>query len=370
MKIKVQKDLLQKKLSNIQGLVDRGGALQILHHFLLEANKERPFIMATDLETAYKEPVEMEIEEEGKICIHGKKFFEIIREMEKTIDIEAFENNWLKIASGKSLFKLSCLSHEDFPLWPNLEGEAEISIPVTQLLRVIERTLYAAKDIESRFFLNGLLFRITPDGGLTVVGTDTHRLAIAKSPVQIKEVEKLGDVKDMLISRKAISEIKKMLEDGSEIVTIIIGKNHVLFKIKEIEVLTRQIEGNFPHYEQAIPESFEKEIIVNRSEFLKSLRKVSVISRERGYAVTFNIENSTMVISSSDPDYGEATDEIDIDYAGEPLTISFSARYLQEAANIMSTERILIKIIDPLKPVMLQEEGQEDYECIVMPLRS
>lgn len=370
MKLKVQKDLLQRKLSNIQSIVDRGGSLQILNHFLLDANKERPFIMATDLETAYKEPLDMEIEEEGKICIHGKKFFEIIREMEGTIAIEAIEDKWINITSGRSHIRLACLSHEDFPLWPDLEGETEVSLTMSQLLKIIERSLYAARDSESRFFLNGLLFKITPDGILTVVGTDTHRLALVKSPVEIKDAETLKDTRNILISKKAISEIKKILSDEPDIATITVGKNHVLFKIKEIELLTRQIEGTFPSYEQAIPESFEKELIADRNEFLKSLRKVSVISKERGYTVKLAIEVDSMIISANDPDYGEATDEINVNYTAEPMAITFNARFLQEAANTMSTDRIVLKFIEPLKPVMLQQEGLDDYKCVIMPLRS
>lgn len=383
MKLKVQKDLLQRKLSNIQSIVDRGGSLQILNHFLLDANNEKPFIMATDLETAYKEPIDMEIEEEGKICIHGKKFFEIIKEMEGTIALESIENKWINITSGRSLIRLACLPYEDFPLWPDLEGEREINLSMSQLLKIIERSLYAAKDTEARFFLNGLLFKITPlpvqalqtgtqtgDGILTVVGTDTHRLALVKCPVEVKDVETLTDIKNILISKKAISEIKKILSDEPEMATITVGKNHVLFKIKEIELLTRQIEGTFPNYEQAIPESFEKELIADRNEFLKSLRKVSVISKERGYTVKLAIEVDSMIISANDPDYGEATDEINVNYTAEPLAITFNARYLQEAVTTMSAERIVLKFIEPLKPVMLQQEGLDDYKCVIMPLRS
>lgn len=370
MKIKVQKDLLQRKLSNIQSIVDRGGSLPLLNHFLLNVNNERSFIMATDLETAYKEPFDMEIEEEGKICIHGKKFFEIIKEMEGTIALESIDEKWLKITAGRSLVKLACLSHEDFPLWPDLEGETEISLPASQLLKTIERSLYVAKDTESRFFLKGLLFKITPDGILTVVGTDTHRLALVKCPIEIKYAGNLEDSRDILISKKAISEIKKILTNEHDTASVTIGKNHVLFKIKETELLTRQIEGTFPNYEQAIPASFEKELIIDRSEFLKSLRKVAVMSKERGYTVKLSIEADTLIISANDPDFGEATDEMNVKYMAEPFVITFNALFLMDAANTMSTERIVFKFIDPLKPSMFQEEAMDDYKCVIMPLRS
>ncbi len=370
MKIRIQKDLLQRKLSNIQSIVDRGGSLPILNHFLLNVGKGKSFIMATDLETAYKEPVDVEVEEEGIICIHGKKFFEIFKEMEGTISLESVDNKWLKMTAGKSNIRLACLSHEDFPKWPDLEGEIEINMPMLLLQQIIERSLYAAKEAETRFFLNGLLFKIAPDNTLTVVGTDTHRLAIIKSSIEIKDGSELQEDRDILISKKAISEIRKIVSDGSETVNITVGKKHVLFRVNEIELLTRQIEGTFPDYTKAIPESFEKNLIIDRNNFLKSLRKVSVISKERGYTVKLDVGVDSLIISATDPDYGEAMDEIEADFKSDPFAIAFNARFLQEAANAMQTERVIMKFLDPQKPAMLQQEGLEDYKCIIMPLRT
>ncbi len=372
MKIRVEKDLLQKKLSNIQGILDKGSSsLQILNHFLFNADdKEGSFIMATDLETAYKESIEVEIEEEGKICIHGKKFFEIIKEMEGTIYLEVIDENWLKITSGKSLIRLACLPHVDFPAWPDLEGQTEISITMADLSKVIERTVYAVKESDARFFLKGLLFKITTDGTLTVVGTDTHRLSLVKNPIEIKETGLLEDSTDILISKKAVLEIRKTLSNEGKKIDITIGKNHIRLKIRDTELLTRKVEGTFPNYENSIPESFEKELIANRNEFLKSLRKVSVMSKNRGYAVKMDIDAKSMTLSASDPDYGEAVDEINVNFTSKPFSIAFNAQYLIEALETMTGERIIFKFIDPLKASMLLEEGMDDYKCVIMPLRA
>jgi DNA polymerase-3 subunit beta len=370
MKVKVQKDLLQKKLANIQSIVDRGGSLQVLNHFLLSALPKKSFITATDLETAYREPLDMEVEEGGAICIPGKKFFEIVREMEDIISIETVDSRWLKVAAGKSNIRLACLPGEDFPIWPDLLGEIEISLTVSLLYQIIERSLYAARDAETRFFLNGLLFKIIPDNTLIVVGTDTHRLAFVKNPVEIKESSALKEARDVLISKKAISEIKKILSESSEIANITIGKNHILIRVNDIELLTRQVEGTFPDFTKAIPESFEKDLILDREVFLKSLRKVSVISKERGYMVKLDVGRDLLTISATDPDYGEAIDEIEADYKSEPFAITFNARYLQEAANAMTSKKVIMKFLDGQKPVMMQQEGLEDYKCVIMPLRS
>lgn len=370
MKVKVEKDLLQKKLSNIQGIIDKGGPLQILNHFLLKVENKKSFITATDLEMAYREPVDMEIEEEGALCIPGRKFFEIIREMEGTISLETVDNKWLKIKTGKSSIRLACLPADDFPKWPDLQRDIEISLTTATLLQIIERSLYATRDAETRFFLNGLLFRIEPGNTLVVVGTDTHRLALVRSSIMIKDNLQENESRDVLISKKAISEIKKVLSDSSEMANIVVGKNHVLFRVNEIEFLTRRVEGTFPDFTKAIPESFEKNLILAKSAFLKSLKMVSAISKERGYTVKLDVGRDLLTISAIDPDYGEAIDEIEAEYAAEPFTIAFNARYLQEAVAVMATEKVVMRFLDSQKPVMMQQEGIEDYKCVIMPLRS
>lgn len=368
MKIRVQKELLQKKLSNIQGIIDKGSSQFMLNHFLLDAGRERSFIMATDLETAYREPIDLEVEEEGSLCIPGKKFYDFVRELEGTISLEAVDENWLKISSGKTLVKLASLSSQDYPIWPILEGKLEISLSSASLIKLIERTIYAVKDVDSRPFTKGLLFRITEDGVLTVVGTDSHRLSMAVGQVLRSKGDIEGSV-DVLLSKKSIVELRKVLGPEAGELKISIGKNHLCFKIGDIDLLIRRVEGTFPNYEQAIPSSFEKEVVFNRAELIKTLRKVSIMSRERGYAVKIKLEEGSMFISSYDPDFGEAFDEINVEYTGEPLLIAFNAQYLLDVLHTMDSARAIFKLIGPESASMLLEEGKEDYKCIVMPLR-
>ncbi len=368
MKIRVQKDLLQKKLSNIQGIIDKGSSQFILNHFLFHASKEWSFIMATDLETAYREPIDLYVEEEGKLCIPAKRFYDFVRELEGIISLEDIDGNWLKISCDRTNVRLACLSHEDYPIWPTLEGEIEISLSSADLIKLIERTLYAVRDIDSRLFLKGLLFRVSGDNILTVVGTDTHRLAVARGYVS-RDKGDIEGVVDVLLSRKSIVELEKALSAEADKVSITIGKNHVCFKIRDIDFLIRRVEGNFPNYEQVIPSSFDKVVVLSRADFIRSLRKVSIMSKEKGCAVRIKLEEGSMLISSNEPDLWEAYDEMDVDYAGEPFLIAFNAKYLLDALYVMSSDRAVLKLIGPESASMLHEEGNEDYKCLVMPLR-
>lgn len=366
MRIKVQKEELYKRLADIQNVVERKNTMPILNHFLLTVTKEMAFITATDLETAVKEPIDVEIKDEGTICIPARKLFEIVKEMDGDILLETADTQWLKVRSGKSNFKISCLSPEDFPVWPSFEdGLERFELPVSLIKEMIDRSLYAAGESDTRYVLNSLLFHIKTSGNLSVVGTDGHRLALLQKKIAIKPKEE----KKLIISRKAVSELRRFLSDDSKVVVINIGKNHVLFDIENIQFLTRLIDGTYPNYEQVIPVNNEKVLKVDRNSLIKALRRVSIMSRERSNAVKMEIDPNNMVLSASNPDLGEAVDEVTVEYSGTPMTLFFNARYILDVLNVMTSDNVIFKLNEPLSPAMILEEQRDDYICIVMPMR-
>jgi DNA polymerase-3 subunit beta len=366
MKVTVEKNELQKKLSDIQNIVEKKNTMPILSHFLLVAEKGGAYITATDLETAFKEPIVLTVATEGRLCIPAKKLFEIVREVDGDITLESSDEKWLKVKSGKSQFRLACLSHNEFPVWPALPDDADkMEIDSLLLLEMIDKTLYSAGESDTRYVLNGLLFNIKPGGSLTVVGTDGHRLALSTKMLN----SKLKEEKRIIFSRKSLSELRRFLDDEAKQVKMAMGKNHILFEMESIQFLARLIEGTYPNYEQVIPVAGEKVIVIDRISLMKSMRRVSIMSKERSSAVKVDIEPNTMAISASNPDLGEAKDEITMEYSGEPLTVAFNARYILDALNVMNTEKILIKLNEALSPTLIMETGNEDYKYVVMPMR-
>jgi DNA polymerase-3 subunit beta len=366
MKVTVEKHELQKRLSDIQNIVEKKNTMPILSHFLLVAEKGGAYITATDLETAFKEPITLTVATEGKLCIPAKKLFEIVREVDGDIVLESGDEKWLKVKSGKSHFRLACLPHSEFPVWPALSDDAEkMEIDSLLLLEMIDKTLYSAGESDTRYVLNGLLFNIKPDGTLTVVGTDGHRLALSTKTLN----SKLKEEKRLIFSRKALSELRRFLDDEAKTVKMVIGKNQILFEMDNIQFLTRLIEGTYPNYEQVIPATADKTIVVDRISLIKSLRRVSIMSKERSSAVKVDIEPNNMGISASNPDLGEAKDELAMQYAGEPITLAINARYILDALNVMSTDTIVIKLNEPLSPTLIMENEKEDYKYVVMPMR-
>jgi DNA polymerase-3 subunit beta len=371
MKLNVTKDEIQDKLSNIQNIVEKRNTMPILSHFLFDAGNKGSTIVATDLETALKEPVEVKVEEEGKLCIPARKLFEIVREIDGDLSFESVDDQWLKVKAGMSDFRLACLPVSDFPVWPALGGEdvEEISMEAPVMMEMIEKTIYSAGESDTRYTLNSLLFHAQSNRVLTVVGTDGHRLAII-----MKQMDgEIKGEKKIIVPRKAVSELRRFLSRGAEKVKISIGKNHLLFSVAGVQFLTRLIEGTYPNYEHVVPQANEKKVSIKKEAFTKALRRVSVMSREKAHAVRIDFGESasggSLTISSSNPDLGEAREEVTVDYKGERLSVGFNAKYLIEALGVMTSENVILELQDPLSPTLLKEEVGEDYKCVIMPMR-
>ncbi len=365
MKLIVSKDELHEKLSNIQNIVEKKNTMPILSHFLLDAGKDFSFIIATDLQVAIKENLKADVKREGKLCIPARKLFEIVREADGEITLESDEEQWLKVSSGKSRFRLACLAAGEFPAWPGMEKAEEIDFSSQALLEIIEKTLYSAGETDTRYTLNGLLFHIKPgDRNVIVVGTDGHRLALINKPIDAS----VSEEKKVILPRKAASEVRRFFGNVEKI-TLVFGKSHILFRIGEAQFLARLIEGSYPDYEKVLPSSNKNMVVADRDGFLKSLKRVSIMSKERSNAVRIDFSEGALSLSSSNPDLGEAKDEIDADYKEEPLSIGFNARYLIDVLSAMTSEKIRFALKDALSPTLLTEEGSEDYKCVIMPMR-
>lgn len=364
MKLKISRQELADRLANIQNIVEKRNTMPILSHFLLDVKKKGSTITATDIETAIREPIDAAADHEGKLCIPARKLYEIVKEVDADIVLQSDDAQWLRVTAGRSNFRLACLAPEEFPAWPAMDKSVEFELDAPVLLNVIEKTLYSAGESDTRYTLNGLLFHIEGTR-LTVVGTDGHRMAVVERTLGAAVS---AEEKKVIVPRKTAAELRKVLgKDGKAAITV--GTNHILFKVGDVEFLARMIDGTYPNYTQVIPAESELHIIVSREAMVRALRRVSVMSKERSNAVKVEIESGVMRLTSSNPDLGDATDEVLVDYTGEALSIGYNARYLLDVLQAMSSDRVTIALKDQLSPSLITEEADPNYRCVVMPMR-
>lgn len=370
MKLKIKKDEILKGLQRIQGVVDKKNTMPILSNMLLVADGKGVEIIATDLEIGLRGRYAAEVEKPGAVTVSAKKMFEIVRELpEEDIQIRVEEGNWVKIVSGHSQFKLVGLPKEEYPSMPDVAEEGMITMDGETLRDMIKKTLYAAGENDARYVLNGLFVHLAPaKGGLNIrmVGTDGHRLSMIDRIVDAKHKEE-----SVIVPKKAMIELRRLLEEDASQEGFQIGfsKNHALFKRDGLVMVSKLIDGNYPNYQQVLPTQNTKKVSVSKDIFTHAVKRVSILSKEKTNAVKLQLEKNTLLLSTNNPEVGEANEELSIDYTGESISIGFNSRYLMDVLMAMDKETITLELNDSLSPCLVKEEGNDAYKCVVMPMR-
>ena len=370
MKLTIKKDEIQKGLQRIQGVVDKKNTMPILSNLLLTADDNGIEIVATDLEIGLRGRYAAVVQKPGAVAVSAKKMYEIVRELpEEDIQIRVDEGSWVKIASGHAHFKLVGLSREEFPALPDVAEEGMITIEGDMLRDMIRKTLYAVGENDARYVLNGLFVHLTTDkGGLNMrmVGTDGHRLSLIDRVIAAKHQDE-----SVIIPKKAMLELRRLLEEDGEGTSLQIGlsKNHALFKRDGLVMVSKLIDGNYPNYQQVIPAQSTKKVMVSKDLFTQAVKRVSILSKEKTNNMKLQLEKGTLVLSSSNPEIGDASEELAVEYQGDSLTIGFNSRYLMDVLMAMTAPTISLELSDALSPCLIREEGDEHYRCVVMPMR-
>jgi DNA polymerase-3 subunit beta len=210
---------------------------------------------------------------------------------------------------------------------------------------------------------------LTPaKSGLTIkmVGTDGHRLSLIDKTVEAKHKEE-----SVIVPKKAMMELRRLLEEDESQTGFQLGfsKNHALFKRDGLIMVSKLIDGNYPNYQQVIPTKNTKKVIVPKDQLTHAVKRVSILSKEKTNAVKLQLENNTLILSTNNPEVGEANEELAITYKGESIAIGFNSRYLMDVLMAMDGEAISLELSDSLSPCLIKEEGNEAYRCVVMPMR-
>jgi DNA polymerase III subunit beta len=367
MKFVIKKDILQTNLGKLQGIAERKSTIPILANTLISGESNRISIVATDLEIGVMEIAEAEKIEKGEICVPARKIYDIIRELPgEQIEVQKKENFWVSIKAGKTEFNLPGLDPKEFPTFPAIEGANYFNVDAQMLAEMIEKTVFAASSEESRFNLNGVYIeQVTKDktAYFRMVATDGHRLSM------IEKELKTTIEKGIIISRRGLTELKKILGDTEKEVAVSLEGNNCIFKTEQTIVVIRLLEGEYPDYHQVIPGANKKQVTIDRREFIGALRRAQVIASEKGEGVKFLIQEETMEIKTGGPDVGNVHEEIKVVYNGKPIEVSFNARYLLDVLNNIDTEKVTMNLNEELSPGIIKPIDREDYLYVIMPMR-
>jgi DNA polymerase-3 subunit beta len=374
MDFEIHKKEFLKGLNLMQSVAGRKTTLPILSHILIEGEKNSIYLTGTDLETGIRQELTATIQQGGKASISAKKLYEIVRELpEEMIHIKKKENHWITLQCGKSVFNLAGLDPDEFPSFPTYQDGYFSKVSTHLMKEMIEKTVFAASNEESRYHLNGVLFSQSQQGTkvvLRMVATDGHRLSLIDRENQaIRGIEK-----GIIIPKKGVLEIKKIMgdQDEEEEIDIYFDQTHGFFKMGKSLMVIRLIDGEFPEYDQVIPKGNDKKIVMQKERIYGCLRRVSTMASERVEGIKLSLKRNSIELNSYHQDFGDAKEEVEVSYEGPPIEIGFNARYLMEALNVMDMDEVMMELKDEGSPGILKPLSTTEFSnqiCIIMPMR-
>jgi DNA polymerase-3 subunit beta len=371
MKFVIQKSDLVSGLQRIQNIVQSRSTMPILSNVRLETDKDGIQLFATDLEIGLQDRIPAEIQESGKITVSARKFYEIAKELkEEQIRVESKNHQQIVIHSGKSSFKLRGLSAEEYPSFPEIKETGKITLPSGLLLEMIKKTSYAVSSDLTRLSLNGVLLHLPANRKKSIerVATDGHRLSMVERKLPSGKESKQG-IK-VIVPKKAINELKKYLDDGDHgDLEIIISENHIAFQEGSYILLSRLIDAKFPNYEDVIPKENPNSLILSRELFQGVIRRVSILSDEKTNAIQLSLRKGELLVSSNNPEIGEASESLPTDYQDADIDVGFNVRYMQDITSAFQGEEVRILLGDPLSPTRIEDPSDQGFLGVIMPMR-
>ncbi len=383
MRLAIEKNALLKALQHVAGVVERRATIPILSNVLLMAEPGLLRLKATDLDIEVSETVAAKTDAPGATTVLAHMLHDIVRKLPEGSQIElALEADGSRVSlrAGPSRFSLQALPGTDFPDIATDEMTHQFELPAPLLRQMIERTRFAISTEETRYYLNGIyLHTLSADDSqrLAAVATDGHRLAKMELPMPAGAKGMPG----IIVPRKTVSEIFKLLGERDAPVRIELSGAKIRFIISgaqsendseaagSVVLTSKLIDGTFPDYGRVIPAQNDKIMTVDCGAFASATDRVSTLSSEKGRAVKLNLSAKNLVLSVNNPDAGSATEELHVEYAGEPLEIGFNARYLLDICQQIESDAAVFMLSDPSSPTLVRDAADQAALYVLMPMR-
>src|SRR5579871_2855547 len=369
MEFTVSRADLVRELNLSQGVVEKKTTIPILSNVLVEADGDRIVLTATDLELGIRCSCPARVKKAGGGTIPARRLLDYVRLLpDADLQVKIQDNHWASLVCGRSKTRIAGMSRESFPELPQMP-EKLAEIPIGVLSALIARTVFSISTEESRFTLNGALL-VLRKGGLVMVATDGHRLAMVESGVDLPGIT--GAYR-ALLPRKAMAELQKLAGDAdpAAIVRFSGDENHLFFQLGDRLLLSRKLTGNFPDYERVLPKEQPNSVCLNREEFRGAIERVAQFSDERSRAIRVRVGDGEVKVHSSVSETGESEESIPAEYNGTPVEIGFNAQYLLDFLRVVQEEQVSFLFKDPHSAGELRPGGDkpETYRYVIMPMR-
>ena len=369
MQFQISKSAIIKALSNVNGAVEKRNTIPVLLNVKIEAKNGRLNLTATDMDIVIISSTKAIINKEGSTTVPAQLFYDIVRKIPDSADINIElneDNGTLKISYGKSKFSLPCLDPSEFPVLSEGEMNVDFKIGSEELIKIIDKTRFVIPSDETRFYLNGLFLharKVDDDIELRGVATDGHRLAMACSNAS----NLTSEVDGVIVPKKTINEIRKIIEGGKE-VSVAFSKAKIRVTSGDSTIISKLIDGEFPEYDRVIPKNNDQLAKIDRKVIFDAVDRVSTIATDKNKSIKVNVENNNITLQIQSSDSGNAIEEIEVNYQGNPIETGFNSRYFLEIIGQINKENLDVFFKDGSSPAIIKTDNKNDL-YVIMPIR-
>jgi len=373
MKLSCLQENLNKGLNIVGRAVATRTTLPITNNVLLTTDQSRLKLAATNLEMAITCWIGAKIEEEGEITVPARLLNEFVSSLPSDkIDISLSpKTKTLGLKCARFEARISGVDAKDFPPIPSIDEGITTSVEVEALRQGISHVVFAAATEESRPVLTGVSTQLEGDL-MTLAAADGFRLAVYKLPLASSVSEKT----DVIIPARTLSELNRLMAEQEEAVKITINpnKSQVIFRLKDIELVSQLVQGTFPNFSQLIPQSYNTRMVVNAAEFSRATKTASIFARDGSGIVRLvltpgsELTPGKLTVSARSEEIGDDVGEIDATIEGEEAKIAFNGKYLIDLLGVLHESQVALETSNPSSPGVIRPVGVDNYIHVIMPM--
>jgi DNA polymerase-3 subunit beta len=310
--------------------------------------------------------VEATPEKDGSVVVPGRLLLDVVRALPKdevSIEHRTTEQD-VEVVSGPSKFHLRTLPLDDFPKLPEPGGGDVVRVPAKAFIETIGRVARSASRDETRPHLTGVLVSAS-ERELRMVATDSYRLSVKETQLD----SPLDGSLEANVPARTLQELSRIAgSEGAEEIAITALEHQVIFTVGDVVLSSRLVEGRFPNYKQLLPETFEHELRMNGAELAEVVRRISLLAQKNA-PLRLAFSDGALEISAQTPDVGEASESLPAPFKGDPLEIGFNPEFLRDGLESTESEDLILKLISPLRPGLIQSGDDGGFVYLVMPIR-
>jgi DNA polymerase-3 subunit beta len=367
MKISLSSSELLTQLQTATRVASTRSAVQALSGVMISAREgSSPELLATDMEVGLRMPLSAQVDRPGSAVLPARLLLDVARSLSAeslTMELRAAEQD-VELICGATTFHLRTLRAEDFPTLPDPSPESRIVLPAAAFVETISRVARSASRDETRPVLTGILISASGQE-LRMVATDSYRLSVKETAL----AEPIQGSLEANVPARALQELARIEQQaGAETVAVSVGQNQAIFELGDIVLSSRLIDGQFPNYRQLLPESVDHELRLSSAELTEVVRRISLLAQKNA-PLRLSFTEGTLAVSAQTPDVGEATEEIPVPYHGELFEIGFNPEFLRDGLESIDTDELVLKLISPLRPGLIESPETGDFVYLIMPIR-